>query len=313
MEKLVLISCQMDISFIDGIKELGFEPLEYINIPDEEFEQILPTILGIIVNTSITLDAERIHQAKKLKFIARAGSGMENIDEEFALKNGISCFNSPEGNRDAVGEHALGMLLSLFSNIVVGDQEVRAGIWHREENRGIELNRKTIGIIGYGNTGSAFAEKLSGLGVKIKVFDKYKTGFANSMIEECTMDEIYNSADVISLHIPLSAETKGLVNQAFINKCSKSVTIINTSRGGIVDLEDLVAGIKNGKITGACLDVLEDEPLTTDAISKQEKYSYLVHSPKVILSPHVAGWTHESKVKIGDILLQKIRSVTAVS
>lgn len=275
----------------------------------EKIGEELHKFEGVVIRTRIKLDKEMIDKGTKLMFIARAGSGMENIDVEYAEKKGIRCLNAPEGNRDAVGEHTLGMLLCLLNKVVNADREVRKGVWLREENRGTELQGKTVGIIGYGNMGSAFAQRLRGFDCSILSYDKYKKNYSDGYIHECTMSDIFEKADVLSLHLPLTDETQFMVNRSFIDRFKNDFYLINTSRGKIVNTADLVAGIKTGKIKGACLDVLEYEELSFENLNAHEMpddFQYLVHSEKVVLTPHIAGWTHESNVKIAWTLARKI-------
>lgn len=275
-------------------------------------EEILNSIHlydGIVIRSKIKITKEIIDKALKLKFIARAGAGMENIDVEYAESKGIRCLHAPEGNRDAVGEHAIGMLLSLFNNLCRANKEVREGKWIREGNRGIELMGKTVGIIGYGNMGSAFAERLKGFGVKVLAYDKYKSGFGNNFIIESPLDHIFEQADVISLHTPLTEETHYMINDSFINNFKKNIYIINTARGKCLNTADLVKNIKSGKVAGACLDVLEYEVVSfenLDAANLPEPFQYLIQSEKVMLSPHIGGWTIESNQKIARVLAEKI-------
>jgi D-3-phosphoglycerate dehydrogenase len=267
---------------------------------------------GIVIRSRIKLTKEIIEKAVKLKFIARAGAGMENIDVEFAESKGIKCLHAPEGNRDAVAEHAIGMLLSLFNNLCRANKEVREGKWIREANRGIELKGRTVGIIGFGNMGSAFAERLKGFGVKVLVYDKYKKGFGSSDVTETSMEEIYREADVVSLHTPFTNETANMINDQFIQNFHKPVYIINTARGKCLNTADLVANLKTGKVAGACLDVLEYEMTSfenLDIASLPEAFQYLIQSDKVQLSSHIGGWTHESNEKIARILAEKIISI----
>ncbi len=278
-------------------------------------EEILLKIqhyVGIVIRSRFKIDKDFLDKAKHLKFIARAGAGMENIDVPYAESLGIKCLHAPEGNRDAVGEHALGMLLMLFNNLKKADAEVRNGIWKREENRGHELKGKTVGIIGYGNMGSAFAQRLKGFGVEVLVFDKYKKNFGNEFIKESTLEKLFEKADVLSLHIPLTDETKYMVNAAFFNSFKKPIYVINTARGKVLNTADLVEAIKNKKVLGACLDVLEYESVSFENIDAEklpEPFKYLINSDKVILSPHIAGWTVESHVKISQVLAEKILNV----
>jgi len=272
----------------------------------EEIEKIICGYDGIIIRSRFAIDKHFIDKAKNLKFIARAGSGMENIDVEYANSKRIKCFNASEGNRQAVAEHALGMILSLFNNLNRSDKEIRNGKWKREKNRGHELSGKTIGIIGFGNNGAAFSKVLSGLDVEILSYDKYLEDYKY----KSTMEEIYNKADIISLHIPLTEETTYLVNENFINNFEKNFYLINTARGKCVNTNSLVNSMKEGKIKGVCLDVLEYEKTSFEKLSENgftEEMKYLIDSENTILSPHVAGWTVESNVKISKILFQKIK------
>lgn len=275
----------------------------------EEILLKIQNYVGIVIRSRFKIDKDFLDKAKHLKFIARAGAGMENIDVPYAESFGIKCIHAPEGNRDAVGEHALGMLLMLFNNLKRADSEVRNGIWKREENRGYELKGKTVGIIGYGNMGSAFAQRLKGFDVEVLVFDKYKKNFGNEFIKESTLEELFEKVDVLSLHIPLTDETKYMVNSVFFNSFKKPIYVINTARGKVLNTADLVEAIKNKKVLGACLDVLEYESVSFENIDAEklpEPFKYLINSDKVILSPHIAGWTHESHVKISQVLAEKI-------
>ncbi|MES2591014.1 MAG: 2-hydroxyacid dehydrogenase [Bacteroidota bacterium] len=312
----------MKILFIDSNHSVLHETLQKAGHTcdlnyDWTKEEILNNIHlydGIVIRSKIKITKEIIDTAVRLKFIARAGAGMENIDVVYAESKGIKCLHAPEGNRDAVAEHALGMLLSLFNNLSRANAEVRQGKWIREGNRGIELMGKTVGIIGYGNMGSAFAERLKGFGVKILVYDKYKNNYGTDTIIESTMDRIFEEADVISLHTPLTDETHYLINDTFINSFKKNIFIINTARGKSLNTADLTANLKSGKVRGACLDVLEYEAVSfenLDSSSLPEPFLYLIHSDKVMLSPHVAGWTVESNQKIAQALASKILSMDA--
>jgi D-3-phosphoglycerate dehydrogenase len=266
---------------------------------------------GIVIRSRINLTKEIIDKANNLKFIARAGAGMENIDTIYAESKGIKCLHAPEGNRDAVAEHALGMLLSLFNNLCRANAQVRTAKWLREENRGMELMGKTIGIIGYGNMGRAFAQRLKGFGVHVLVYDKYNPPKSNDVngVTACSMGNIFEQAEVISLHTPLTDETNYLINNDFINKFKKNIYIVNTARGKCLNTADLIKNLKSGKVAGACLDVLEYEMSSfekLDITNLPEPFQYLIQCDNVILSPHIAGWTIESNEKIANILAQKI-------
>ncbi len=281
----------------------------------EEIIQNIHLYDGIIIRSKIKITKAFLDKATNLKFIARAGAGMENIDVAYAESKGIKCIHAPEGNRDAVGEHALAMLLALFNNVLRADKEVREGKWLREENRGVELMGKTVGIIGYGNMGSAFAERLKGFGVKLLVYDKYKTNFGNECIQESSLERIFDEADIVSLHVPLTAETERMVYDTFINSFRNNIYIINTARGKCLNTDDLVMNLKSGKVLGACLDVLEYEMTsfeTLDLTMLPEAFQYLTKSDKVILSPHIAGWTIESHRKIAMVLAEKILQLNLV-
>lgn len=307
----------MNILFIDSNHFLLHETLEKAghtcdlnyHWTKDEIVANIHVYDGIVIRSRIKITKEIIDKATRLKFIARAGAGMENIDVAYAESKGIKCLHAPEGNKDAVAEHAIGMLLSLFNNLIRADKEVRKGIWIREGNRGIELIGKTVGIIGYGNMGSAFAERLKGFGVKVLVYDKYKKNFGNDFIIETTLEHIFEEADVLSLHTPLTEETHYLINDTFINTFKKNIYIINTARGKSLNTADLVKNILSGKVLGACLDVLEYEAVSfenIDAATLPPPFKYLIESDKVMLSPHIAGWTHESNEKIASILAEKI-------
>ncbi|MCC6691213.1 MAG: hydroxyacid dehydrogenase [Bacteroidia bacterium] len=308
----------MKILFIDSthpslaekLTAAGFQcDLNYNRTP-EEIVNNLYLYDGIVIRSKLKLTRELIDKAVRLKFIARVGAGMENIDTVYAESKGIKCLHAPEGNRDAVAEHALAILLCLFNNICKSNQEVREGKWLRESNRGIELAGKTVGIIGYGNMGSAFAERLAGFNCKIIAYDKYKKNFRSTLVNEVQLDDIFKHADILSLHLPLTQETNYLVDDTFINKFNNNIYIINTSRGKILNTDALVKNMKSGKVLGACLDVLEYETTSfenIDVLKLPESFQYLIRSNRVILTPHIAGWTHESNEKMAAALVSKIK------
>lgn len=310
--KKVLFIDSTHSSLRDGLEKLGFQCDEFPDFHRSDFMRVINNYEGIIIRSKIKLDREILRKASKLEFIGRVGSGMENIDVAFAEEKGIHCINAPEGSRSAVGEHAIGMLLMLFNNLKKGDAEVRHGLWLREENRGLEIEGKTVGIIGYGNMGSAFAEKLSGFGAQVLAYDKYKTGFSNQFVKEVSLEDIFSMTDILSLHVPLTSETRYMVNREFLNKFAKDIWIINTSRGKVVKTDDLVSMLQTGKIKGACLDVLEYEGLSFENIDNNhlpETFSRLIKMQNVILSPHVAGWTHESNVKLAATIVDKVKAL----
>lgn len=262
----------------------------------------------ILIVRSKKVDATLIDCAPHLQIIGRAGSGLENIDVQYAQSKGIVCLNSPEGNRDAVGEHAIGMLLMLLNQLKKADNEVRQNIWDRKSNWGIELKGQTVGIIGYGNTGSTFAKKLSGFECDILVYDKYKNAIRDNYVRQASMQDIYEKADIVSLHLPLTKETYCLANDEFFSAFKKNIYFINTARGKIVNTSSLVKAMRTGKVKGACLDVIEYEESNFENLNKVQSadFEYLKQSFNVVLTPHIAGWTHQSYEKICRILAEKI-------
>ena len=271
---------------------------------------IIDKYQGIVIRSRFPVNKQFLDKAIGLKFIARSGAGMENIDIEYARLKGIALFNSPEGNRTAVAEHTIGMLLSLFNQLNRADMEVRDGIWDREGNRGMELEGKTLAIIGYGNMGSALAKRLQCFGVKVLAYDKYKKGYGNNRVLETDWERIYKEADIVSLHVPLAEDTLYLMDKTRFNSFKKPVFLINTARGKNVKTVDLLAAIGQGKVLGACLDVLEFESTSFENMEGNGKiYKALLKSDKVILSPHVAGWTKESYYKLSWFLYQKIADI----
>jgi D-3-phosphoglycerate dehydrogenase len=266
--------------------------------------EVLGGYAGLVMRSKFKLDRQYIDAGENLRFVCRAGAGMDNIDEEYAIQKSIELINAPEGNADAVGEHAIGMLLSLMNNLNNADAQVRSGIWDREANRGHELKGKTVGIIGYGFMGKSFARKLSGFGVNVIAYDKYKTGFSDEYAREVSMEEIVKHSDILSLHIPLTAETLGMVNEEYLFHFKKQIFLINTSRGKAVQTTAVMNAIAQGRILGAGLDVLEIEKFP--ALGEQQWFDQLRQSGKVILTPHVAGWTFESYRKISEVMAEKL-------
>lgn len=302
----ILIVDDTHPSMFEMLKQAGFR---YRYEPTFKRTDILAHIAdyeGLIIRSKTSIDEEILQKATKLRFIARAGAGLDLIDIAAAEKRNIKVFAANEGNRDAVAEHAVGMLLGLFANIVKADREVRKGVWDREGNRGIELMGKTVGLIGYGFNGSATAQRLSGFGCKVLAYDKYLVNYGNAYAHEATLEEIVEKAEVISLHIPLTQETRLMINGDFIERVANPFFLLNMARGEIVCLESVVHGLKSGKIRGVCLDVLENEKLKTLTPMQQAAFDYLCASDRVILTPHVAGWTQESYVKINEVLMKHI-------
>lgn len=274
-----------------------------------QVEEIIHQYKGVIGRSKVPFCKALIDKATNLKFIGRVGAGMENIDVNYAIQKGIQCFNSPEGNRDAVGEHTLGMLLSLLNKINIADSEVRQRQWVRESNRGVEIKGKTIGIIGYGNMGSAFAQRLKGFDATVIAYDKYKTNYSDRFVVESSLAELFEKADIVSIHVPLTDETQFWVDDIFINNFKKNIYFINTSRGKVVNTDDLVLNIKSGKIIGAALDVLEYESASFENLSPEatpDSLKFLLSDKRTILTPHIAGWTQESNYKLAENLADKI-------
>nr|WP_244139491.1 NAD(P)-dependent oxidoreductase [Mucilaginibacter ginkgonis] len=285
----------------------GFECDYRPDIKRDKILELLPAYTGLAVRSKFKVDKEVLDLATNLKFIARAGAGMDGIDEAHALQKGIQLLNAPEGNMDAVGEHAIGMLLSLMNNFDRADEEIRKGQWLREANRGYELKGRTVGIIGYGHMGQSFARKLSAFGVNVIAYDKYRTGFSDAYAREVSMEEIVKHSDVLSLHIPLTTETKGMVNDEYFFHFKKPIFFLNTARGPITDTQAVLNAIKQGKILGAGLDVLSTEKFP--ALAAEPWFDELIKSRKVLLTPHVAGWTFESYRKISEILGEKLKTL----
>jgi D-3-phosphoglycerate dehydrogenase len=298
----------------EQLEYTGFECIFDEKLNREEALKIIGSFDGMVIRSRFKTDKALIDAASpRLKFIARVGAGMENIDVAYAESKGIACIHAPEGNRNAVAEHALGMLLALMNNLVKADQEIRNGIWKREENRGEELYGKKVGIIGFGNTGSEFAARLSGFDVAVLAYDKYKSGFASGNVHESDLQDLFNEADVVSLHLPLTEETHYLADESFFNNFAKPIYFINTSRGKVVKTTALVEALENGKVKAAALDVLEYESLSFEQMTeKPEAFQYLAKCRNVLLSPHIAGWTHESNLKMAKVLFHKITDYLSI-
>ncbi|MGB0402551.1 MAG: 2-hydroxyacid dehydrogenase [Salibacteraceae bacterium] len=295
----------------DSLENEGWQCDWFVDYSRSQIEAIINEYDGIVIRSKFTIDKHILDISTNLKFIARSGAGLENIDLDYSAEKGVRVFNSPEGNRDAVGEQALGMLLSLFQKLKQGDAQVRQGKWDREGNRGIELKGKTVGIVGYGNMGAAFAQRLSGFECEVIAYDKFHPKFTNSFARSVSLEELQQKSDVISFHTPFTKETHYYLNDDFIDNCRNPFYLINTARGKVVNTEAMVSGLRSGRILGACLDVLEYESSSFEEVFAGElpaPMKYLVESNNVILTPHVAGWTVESYEKLSTFLFEKIKA-----
>lgn len=303
----ILIVDDLHPIFKERAEALGFEVNDQPLITREQTLAVIKDYDGIAVRTKFRIDEELLNAATSLKFVARAGAGLDNIDEAAAKSRCIQLINAPEGNQDAVAEHAIGMLLSLMNNFRKADHEVRNGVWDREGNRGYELKGKTVGLIGYGFMGKQMAKKISGFDVNVIAYDKYKTGFSDHFVKEVSMEEIVKQSDVLSLHIPLTKETRKMVNEEYFFHFKKPIFFINTARGEIVDTMAVINAIRSGKILAAGLDVLEVEKFPP--LGEQVWYNDLIANDKLILTPHVAGWTFDSYRKISEVLAYKLAEI----
>ena len=329
--KKVLVTDDVHPLLMKGLENMGFTCFYQPNITNEAVHEVISDYEGLIINSKIMVDKALLDKGVKLKFVGRVGSGMEIVDKKYAAEKGVAVLSSPEGNRNAVAEHALGMLLALANNLVRSNQEVKNFIWQREKNRGFELMGKTIGIVGFGHTGSAFATKLMGMGMRILTYDKYLlSGYTEgvrqtagggfqmknaeltdenwsfSTIQEVDFQTVMNESGIISFHLPLTDEVTYMANDDFFNACKKNIILLNTSRGKVVKTVDLIAALKSGKVQAAGLDVFENEKTVTYTEGERVLYAELFKFENVIVSPHVAGWTHESKERLASVLLKRI-------
>ncbi len=303
---MIIITAHAHPCLAETFRQKGFEVLYSPEITYEQLSQIIEKAVGIVVTTRIKIDKTIIEKATRLKWIGRLGSGLELIDLNYAGEKNILCISTPEGNRNAVAEHALGLLLNLMNHISKSQEEIRRSKWLREENRGVELSGKTVGIIGFGNTGAAFAKLLSAFEVTILAFDKYKFDFGHGAIKEANLDQVCKYADVISFHLPLTDETRYMADESFFMSLKEQPYIINTSRGKVVETKALIHALQCNMIKGAALDVMENEKINNLDTKEKEQFLFLTNHPNVIITPHIAGYSKEAFYKMSKILLAKL-------
>ncbi|MEM6642983.1 MAG: NAD(P)-dependent oxidoreductase [Bacteroidota bacterium] len=310
-KKKVLIVDDMHESILPLLRNEGFEPIYLPIVSREEILELIPDFHGLVIRSKTTVDKELIQQAKKLEFVARAGAGLDKLDEANLREHGILIVNAPEGNRDALGEHTLGLLLAVLHRINVSFQQIKGGSWDREGNRGIELKGKVVGIYGVGYMGKSFASKLKGLGCKVIGYDKYKYEFSEDFIEKVSLDEFQQRTEILSIHIPLTDETEYLFDKSYLSRFSQLRIVLNTARGKVLRTSDLTDLIEEGKVYGAGLDVLENEKPSTYSAKDRELIKRLAVLPNVIVTPHVGGWTFESYQRINEVLVGKLKAAFA--
>ncbi len=306
--KKCLIIDEMHPSIVPLLEGLGFDVIYRPQIEQEEVYPQLEDCYCLVIRSKVNVDEKLLSYTNELRYIVRAGAGIDNLEVESIISKGIKIINAPEGNRDALAEHAIGMLLALFNNITKSSREIGQGTWDREGNRGVELMGKTVGLIGYGHMGKAFSKRLSSFGCEVLAFDKYKQGFPSKYAKEVPMEDLFGRAEVLSLHVPLTPETKAMVDESFLNRFTNNIYLLNTARGGILSIRALVKGLQKGKVLGAALDVLENEKLATLTKEQKMDLAFLSQSDQVILTPHVAGWTYESYRKINKVLIEKLKN-----
>ena len=304
-----LVIDEMHESITELFRKVGVVVDYRPEITKEEIITQISKYEGIVIRSKMVIDSFFLDKAINLKFIARAGAGLDQIEVDEVNRRGIHLVNAPEGNRDALAEHALGMLLGLLNNIYKSDHEIRSHIWNREGNRGYELSGKRVGLLGYGYMAGAFAKRLKAIGCTVLAYDKYKSDFSDEYVQEVTMERIFEESDVFSVHVPLTEETLWLIDGDYIKKFKKPIWLLNTARGKILKLQDLVPLLENNKVLGAALDVLENEKIQSFTEGEKQLFGKLTKKNNVILTPHVAGWSHESYYKINEVLAKKIAEI----
>ena len=307
----ILVIDAFPSEFIEQLRALPGAEVEFL--PDATKEEVYSRMRDVeilVMNSKVNADAALLEVSPCVKVICRAGVGLDHFDVPLLESKGIKIVSTPGANKDPVAEQAIGMLLCLMHNIARANTQVKQFIWQREENRGTELKGKTVGIIGYGNTGSAVAEKLSGFGCRVLAFDKYKSGFGNEFAAEATMDQIFESADVVTLHVPLTDETLHLADEKFFSRFRKNIWFLNLSRGPVLSLDDLISALRSGKVIAAGIDVLENEKFNTLTDIQRKRLEELFTSDKVIFTPHIGGWSHESLKRINDEIVEQIKKWT---
>lgn len=303
----ILIIDEMHLSIVDMLEKNGHQVTYSPKITRQEILEKVAAYDGLIIRSKTPMDRELLERAINLKFIGRAGAGLDQIDLDYLVERRVKLFHAAKGNRDAVAEHALGGLLALFNNIIKADSEVRKGIWDREGNRGHELMGKTVGIMGYGNMGKSFAKRLSGFGVKVLAYDKYKVDFGSELAQEVIWEKVKAEADILSIHVPLTPETRNFFTLEELDSFAKPFWLINTARGEVISFATLNEALDRGMLRGAVLDVLENEKFQKFSPEQKTEFEKLAARSNVIFSPHVAGWTFESYEKINKVLVKKIK------